>query len=369
MAEFRINKGDELVIGLKKGTHAEVGGRRRSSVRHRGRDESYPARRLAGLINFYDLGQKKNGSGLFEDLSFLVSPTITPDYSAPPPIGPADVAALYDQIFSVPFGQWSQKFKRFSGADAKLYKQVVSGESFGLDFSDGEAEWTGQGLKLSSAQLSDPMFRIDHFLGISWSPFFGVTLKSSDPSNRNHITETLDPDAPESSSFAVGGKMDIYLMPRILFSGGEGSFEVTPGVTLPLTLYLLNQNYVIFPRAVLLDAGNPYHSLVDFWAFSGDFLNDFPTDTPSYEQAIAAANFHKSLVGARALTRNTGGGSWASVSAGSYPTPEMVPPPGAYGNPPHFSAFFAAATYSEPALIAVVIKGSSKYYVWSSSAA
>lgn len=188
-----------------------------------------------GLINFWDLGQRKNGSS-WEDLDFAFQNinTSTGSFRQNPPTL-ADWNVMISEIFEIPVNQWKTEYRQMSYENAerlgielvdpalfdlstsfpdKIFSAARAGSRFKLDPTDPAivvdgAKWTPSGFELAATDFSEG---VGSFAFQDGGAFLGFGAGRS----YQKITSVNDYSAAEVSfSLAVGLPVNVYLIPRL----------------------------------------------------------------------------------------------------------------------------------------------------------
>ncbi len=190
-----------------------------------------------GLINFWDLGQRKNGS-TWEDLDYRV---ISWDDSTgyPRAIAPtlAQWQGLIDEIFQIPVSDWKTNYRELTYETAErigidlvdpglfegginnpptnLYSAARSGSRYEAsidvlpDLTEG-SKWSVDGLTLVEADFSMGP-------GVFGFQSSGASLGFGAGEAYQKVTSTYDyNDSPVSFTLALGQPVNVYLVPRLM---------------------------------------------------------------------------------------------------------------------------------------------------------
>ena len=226
----------KIIITIPKKPKAKRGGSqiRRGPIINKKKSEYLSRRRVGGgLVNFYDLGQMSDGSGGWVDITF--SPLLPYKNVSDPTEGlesltVADWNILKDAIFSVPSGQWSSKFRKFTYEDAERYSldlyDVDTAQSYpvGRDGSRIDlftftpitgSTWTDQGLDIPATA--------------NWQAFsYGAFVPLAKDSSTFGVAPFKITTEPAYDADAVSFDMnlsagsDVFLVPSILGHHGTG---------------------------------------------------------------------------------------------------------------------------------------------------
>lgn len=331
-------------------------------TRRRPNDELLSGKKK-GFINFYDMGQIKDpDSGLFIETSFYRDGLSDIDTGAVRNFGVTDYAALEGISLAYSIPDWPTTFRRFTDTDGKLYNVKISGDDFVLTLADDEPEWTDAGLNLTADEKASTLLQIGTNDDVTFNPFNEFVLKGS---GRNRVTATYDRAGMDIGPISLTGNVNIYLMSRLVNSYGESTQQVPPGG--PQNAFILNAFFSLYPRATLLDPMNPLYGT---FVYASLFINDGApaSDMGAYTAALVPIEFHKQFQNTRGFFSS--GGAFGSAAISGFPLAGTVPPPaGGYSADPFFGVgsnpgFTASGNY----LVAVVLKGSTPFYIWSDSA-
>lgn len=365
----------EITVTPRKGDKKRKTSKPKGPVKPLRRRDDLGRRRITGgRINFYDLGYLKNlNTGLFQDIGFVHLDESHNVLDAIPQLTNVEVQVNRDSlIFAVPNDSWTTRFKRILPADVG-YKAELANDTTNLLLNQTNPEFTADGLNLPGGFLesSNVRFESSEVTSVAGDmPFYSIKFKGFE---RNRVTATYDMNAADTGPVGLSGKTDIFLMPRVCFAFIQGQVgNISPA---PARFYLMNRFFMTPPRAKYLDPSHPlYGEVIINNSFDSSGETGDPTlDLAIYNSFLRYLNYQKSFFGARMFFRSSAGSPvWAPSSLSDLPQPEMVPPGiglaiafmiynlvGAIGNTNVFYEF------PDKMLIAVVVKGASRYYIWS----
>lgn len=258
----------------------------------KGRSPDVLSRRKGGFINFHDMGQVANGVGGWIDTNFRITNNPISD--------PSTLFAPYPTT-----SDFANRDSTFLG-DGNRYRKITKGElsskyvlAVGFDGGGGQVdtlpEWTGNGLKLTQAQLDAEGLSVGTDLPLK--PFFHNALIADSQPNIK-ITGLPSYGSP-SVAFRISPRMDVYLPPVLLLLRGEGTYDGSPG-----DRETYGQLYTTFPRRFGINT-------TDF--YSGGSV---PTPSGIDAQTLSAISNWQSIISGRAYHFDNGTMLW---SLGSFP--------------------------------------------------
>lgn len=383
---FKPKRGEEIVITVPRakqpaGTSFPSSIRRgKGIINLREADEFLPRRlKKGGFINFYDLGHLLNPeTGVYEDVPYLISPPVLDYFVWEEPrrvIGffvDSMMAQLETLIFNVPIADWKTRFKRITRENGVKYQYGLRGGQANQDIDDfsfglkvTETEWTTEGLKLTTEQLSAERITLtSYYDNAIFNPnvFNGFQLKSylrnGVLQRRNHITATYNPFAV-AAVFNPSSSMDVFLLPHVFLSRGIAASPA--GNQAEITETVLNYNYTIYPREVILNPLSPFYGE----GFGIEQYRD--SSRVTLEEAMLGVNFHKSLPQPRVFSHETEHNNQDPPSSAQRGLSDF--PPSNYFN---FATVFRSHIFEfgnsrleNPYLLAVIGQNGSYFYVWS----
>lgn len=212
MPDFKINKSDELVIGIKKPDDSgETKTRkRRGLIRNKKSGGYYPRRDMRG-IRFYDLGQVRNGSGEW----------ITPNWNINVNQPELTILLLQD-LLNYPSTNWNSKYRQIiKGSLANNYKMSVNLNGQGFEpLTDDNPNWTSGGLQ-TNIQTINSIEIINKTEEDDSHRFYESDISSANVfphinSAGLHITNIPNSEGP-SIDLAIQGSVpfDIFINPAI----------------------------------------------------------------------------------------------------------------------------------------------------------
>lgn len=302
MPDFKLNKRtQELQIKVQDKEQIPARSAAKNDAIHRGRSEGYFPRRQQKqdvLINFWDLGQKWNGSA-WKDLDFVISPTL--QMQADPgtdviaeTFTPANYTTLKDQILSVPFSDFPTTYRKLDYEIAEQYgldlylggHSVFEADKYYPVARNGSrpwirdsvtpiinTRWTPEGLKIPRGTAN---FAYYSNLAFIWEPF-GSGVGTQSPVRITQGDQFTSP----AINFAFDADADIFLMPQPVLE-----FATTPLVVGLNARYLLNGLYTIMSREFYLerDIDNlnvpGLHTAFEVGAFDFNFFAQKPEIDP-----------------------------------------------------------------------------------------
>ena len=250
---FKINPGDEIVITVsgkpRQAAPAALKPARQAPLIETRRRRDILPRRLhsGGEINFYDLGQTRDGAGVWRTNQFSYVPDIDWNIGdrvggTPEAIPAAQIGAFQSAIIIAGAANFKNIFRRCSTrSDLRRFPITASGSNFAHASTDAaDASWTATGsLKLTAAEMN----RLDSIDTSFASPIFApcaVSLINFRDETKFRFTRRFD-YAAEAAAFAPRGGDNWYLMPQIAFR--EGLSQETAQIN-----YHLNLDYKIRER-------------------------------------------------------------------------------------------------------------------------
>lgn len=348
MADQTFSSDDQIVITVKKKPSKNKGtankkklrpvikGKRTSDILHR--------RKRGGLINFYDLGQKSNGMGGWQDISFISPYTYA--------LSPFDVTGpdllqwnnLVSLIFTIDTSDWKTEYRKLTFEDAYKYGTLFFRGDFFSSFelldNVSNPNWTEKGLDIGDTTN----FSIGSFSGVSAN--FG-----NDPSHFKVTTGNLYSD-PEVIFASLKNGDNVFLMPKIINTAAfsqqgppnKAQWELSPFSLIPRQL-LLNKIDVLSGQPILTRNISASLSIADFDAYVNyieSFVHthnfNYDSDTNTYtEEPLGFPNFATDF---KILTNLNPGGDIAAPAGF-----DLVDPP-------------------IGALLAIIQRSSVLYYVW-----
>lgn len=324
MDEFFIDKKTGLRILLSKRPSGSSGSNAQQQDQTFKQDHGFKQgrraddeliRRKSGFINFWDLGQIKDGSS-WVDLDWSITPTPDPDIHAVAgrqlPLSYDDYKSLTDLIFTVPTDNWETQYRKLGYEDAERYGLDVLRltdslvapiardgsryDSNGNPVTDNSAVWTPKGLK-SPLGPTDPFVfnsfgafadwgRFDAFDGTSLQPRFKYTLLP-------------DKDATEVPFPGIAKNANVFLMPHV------ATLEARSNDTALVHSDHLLARYQILKRGFWLDKN---FSTIDYPLFSRPYIGStiLEPDILTFTDADKIAFIDSIRVGANEFTDTSG---------------------------------------------------------------
>jgi hypothetical protein len=352
-------RGREIII--KVSDKAEVVGGAREGRRGMlppGKKKKGPTRRrVGGDINFHDFGYiRADGDAAFQTLDIAVVPIFDSVLFGVPPLELSDYAGRSAVVLAIPENQWKARYSRIAAGSHSERLAIdinIEGDVIPIDDFPG---WTSAGLKLSAEQS-------EGFVSVS-SPYLEPVVLS--PSAGAGFKFTAVPSfASPAVDFQIAARMDVFLMPRFSFSfarttGADGIVVVGPSSAETFKGGYLNYFYAAWPRSFLLDPLNPNFEVPTSGVWSGG---------AGYPETAAAASVAKDLPYSRSYVNIYNELTGESFGSGPFPPSPFFlgsTPPPTSGNPRGTFLEVGAAPEAvlSGALVAVIISGTQKYYVW-----
>ena len=327
------------------------------------------SRRAKSGIRLFDLGQRRSGS-TWTSIDLQIAPTLAGGSGVMPPSirSPllSDFQAIDNTILGTS-GNWSSIFRPISKggpleANAKI---TASAPSFGGAFLPNLPAnvWTSGGLKVTASDLTAGVY-IENLTGFAES----IQLIDNGTYKITALPDFTSPSIP----FVPALVMDVFLVPALTSPGVYDGFVDAGGFTFAETGGFF---YTTIYRPSLFDSGDAH-----YFAYNLPFLDAW---TGFYYWLLYLKS--KAVSKAGLLTGDPGGDFWSVVSIASLGTvpPFTLPPTIPPTNPPNGSTLprydgnltpgnipysggqtvYSSFAFSG-ALIAVVQKGSQKYYFW-----
>jgi hypothetical protein len=380
---IKLKPGEELVLTVpkKKPSGGKGAGHKKKgpiSAGHRG--EYLPRRRQAGGINFYDIGQIRDGGGWtdFDIDGSLLWSLHTVD-AAHADWGATHTAwtSLTDLLFaSFPdVNTWKDTFRKVEYAEAPKYginivddwidayahtyparQSGFYNDVGGASHPVSGSKWTPTGLSLKASDLTQP----GHRYGISTTGLaFWFTPGAHGP-GETYYTGSYDPDAAHVAFDILAGKTNIYLVPMLM------THLLTDAVDFP-NRYLLSDITVV-PRSVFLNMTDSHYAGHFFEPLAGEMENGAfsQLDAANFNAAVAwaeargGARFFESIAGVLTPVGNPGNvwvNYYQNLHLGFNLSVWPLTEPGRETDP-----FYAGPTV--PALVAVIEQKGNWYYVW-----
>lgn len=178
------------------------------------------SRRKGGFINFWDMGQLRDGSA-YNDIFYAANnapQNAGGDVQSAAAMTVADFNARDAPILAIPRGQWKSKFRKVTKGDLSAKYVIAAACSSFNGLLDSLSQWTSSGLKVDQADLNDGL-TIGGNAILARNPFFceGFTLKDGQPNIK--ITAT-DNYSDASVAFSPSRTMDVFFLPRFVFMRG-----------------------------------------------------------------------------------------------------------------------------------------------------
>jgi hypothetical protein len=239
---FRILLADKAQVSAGPDSSPDPQGQQYSGVRRRRRPLAGPiAVKSSGFINFYDLGQIKDGED-WVDIDYAVlgvtSETLGTDGAVvfeQPTMD--DWNDLKDLIFTVPIANWKTEYRKLEYEDAERYGVDVmdgeidaSGPTIGVGRTDSRYNYSGaelingdhwienKGLKIEASDVNLSNFS---FMDAGAFYFFGTNTN-----DYMKVTTSNDPDTT-GVTFKLQSNANVYLMPRLV---SQSLTNITGGI-------------------------------------------------------------------------------------------------------------------------------------------
>lgn len=289
----------EALKRRKKKTPRDIGSRRRQN-------EPLP-RRLrrtqTGLINFYDLGQRKSGDS-WVDVPYFYAPTInTPfgsAYSDVEYLPPTEYKRLTDIIFEVDPSTWRENYRRLTFETAENYGLFVNDLQHGSYYPIGRVgqmiepetgnptlttTWESEGWRKPADAGPTLLFYTAGLFFPFYVNYDAFYPEDTAPDTIEYkITNLPNPDAPEVP-FTLGTAADIFFMPAIASMEGQSLDGLGDGETLV-------GDYRALQRSLYLTLKNSDTGLS---VFANMFQTDPPLSDAHANAAFADAKTHARL--------------------------------------------------------------------------
>lgn len=289
------------------------------------------------LINFYDMGQIRNGSG-WDDTTFQISsaPVEGPLFLTPQIVTTSDYDNRDIPLLAISTADYLTTFRKIT--KGTLADKYGTGVNFGVysDALENLSQWSNKGLKVEQADLNTGLSVLGDKFFSDFVLLAGTNIK---------VTSTPLYSDP-SVSFTPSPRMDIFLTPSIGvmgFSARTSTFGNREWFgALALT----------FPRHFRINSNDPWSGGVSLTS-DGAPLPSAPGGFDT--QCLAAIAAWKALVSGREYHYDYVSHTWGG---GAYPPPAPREGGGGY------------ATESESVvpvnghLYAVVKQGSNFFYFW-----
>ena len=225
------------------------------------REDDYLARRLKSIyLNFYDLGQIRDGDA-WKDINFEAAKTITVSSNQPQHTEDLDLSDwnnLKDKLFEIPIEEWSNQYRKFDYERAERYGVDVYLGNQALQFQPdkylpvgrngsrnktkkeietetvSDSKWTDKGLKVEKqTEERFAIFTQNGFININ------VCVGAKITAEANYSAASVP--------FIIDKSTDIFLVPYLPASRGDCLFAGNiPGY--------LNYFYAPLPREIFLES-------------------------------------------------------------------------------------------------------------------
>lgn len=362
MADFKVKKGESLIVTLKKepSSGSKTGARRRSgSIGKRPRSK-YPARRRtgsAGALKFYDLGFYLSGSSYVEE-TFSVD---IGDALSTRSITQADADGFNARLLRS--SSLESLYKRIDYDLGSIYQITVASLGGSVSTLPSDPAWTENGLEVSDAILYGDFFGFTQ--ETTTSPRFSPITLTGSIANRI----TLEPSylaSPVSYSPRSG---DVYfLAPAFVKVSVSGDFNTSPT---EYDSYRLGGIIRSFPRANFLDPSSSFYGDV-FGSYFWD--PNFPSHgATEYLRAWQSARIASNFADMTAFSQTVGSSTspWAPFTPSDFPVSSFPIPPFGYpsinGTSTNLGLNADDQSVGIHILLAIIKRNSQLFYVWSGS--
>lgn len=337
-----------------------------------------PGRRRGGKINFYDLCSISTGPGItqFTELDYqypIPAFGTQAQYGNPssgssvyPDIAATDYNGLLAKIHEVPLEDWKTTYKKITPAmdyDININRTDIAGSPLEAAqvLSNDNPNFTDAGLTLPASYYGSDYIYLTESQLIT-QPFF------IDDHPNNHITTEFDINA-DAVPFTPSKKMDVFLIPSLLFIGAQT--QLSPGPVLYNEQHL-NDYWIFWPRGYFVDPSHPLYdgSAAGFNYFNnerppeGNFHSSSPYNVANYQKGRAFAEWLKTLPDARGIYREASSGfdPFSFTDDGSYFNTGVGASPDA--STFYYSSYHVPANQNLVYLYGVVLQNGTFYYFW-----
>ena len=367
-----MGRGGKVKILILKKTAKQERPQQTQIVRQQGmrrvilmEDELLIRKQRKGLITFFDMAQSNTGTveaPVWIDWSDMQiwPPFDVTDGNPIPSIGTialADYAYRDDAIIASDLAVRGRPVKKTERPD--IFAMQIVGHNFTYNLDAAQERFTDAGFRLTPGELQSQSLSL-----MADSRMFDTIIFRG--AGKNKVTALPDFDA-ETVAFDLKLGDKVYLVPKFTRTTGRARIFNNSGSPHHREYYL-NYFYLLSPRDIFFNPAHPFHNypLQGSWNNAGPMSNYPNAYWASKLNAAQIVNRINYYVEESAIWLS--GGNFPPSFLGSLPPPPATPPlPPA--PPSGFYAINLSANY-EPqitpagALIAVILRGTAKFYIW-----
>lgn len=375
--KITLQPGEKLTITVKRKKSPSNQKRRRpqtapsSGLIKTRRADDYLARRKKTLtgIKFFDFGQIPTGGG-FTDMQIR----FVPDYTIIPGIGivfdpleDSEWNSIRDEILAVEnFDAHSRLVEQPHVKYTPLYLQIGNPNTETPIDLLTEPRFAGGSFNFTGAELENNAITLYTGFGNVGNEFLPIRLKDAlgeyDVFNKFTSEPSFDAD---DVVYSVTNQDKIYLVPKFkswdadLETQGVGTFDPE------FNRYILNRMYRTQPNSVFLNPASPYFDYANVTALFALPDNPLPAlFVEQYHQIVETMIADEDARAFRYFRPEGGGVLTASViDAADFPNEEIEESNSFRVNNNVFAGFQYVDSPSG-FLLAVIVRGSQKFYVW-----